>query len=282
MNKKTLNRAVVSFKQVGDTNSNMSSACKFLSFEEIVHGRDATVRITDDGMLFVVDLVVVVTGKSRDDASKVIRMIPENIFQSTKYVMHSMPGKGMGRTKLLKFEDAIELIMVLPGKISKVCRKQMAEIIIRYLDGDSSLLNEIVENHNVGRVNSYANFVQRICADTEKETKSVTSFGYLYALSSPAFPGHIKIGRSIDVFRRLAQLNTGCAPNPHVVIATAPTFNNVKDEKKAHRFFSKFRGAGEFFKVSEEVVKRYFKHVVTARFRWELQKRTDSWNGVMV
>jgi hypothetical protein len=225
---------------------------------------------------------MVVTGKDRNDAGKVIRGLNDEIFQNTKFVNRSLPGKGMGRTKLLKFEEAIELIMVLPGKISKVCRKQMADVIIRYLDGDLSLVNEIAENQKIGRANSYANFVHRICVDTVKETKSVTSFGYIYAFSSPAFPGYIKIGRSIDVIRRLAQLNTGCAPIPHVVIATAPTFNNVKDEKKTHMFFSKFRGAGEFFKVSEEDVKRYFKHTVAARFRWELQKRTNSLNGMML
>jgi hypothetical protein len=84
-----------------------------------VNGRDATVRITDDSLLFAVNLVMVVTGKSRYDAGRVIRGLNDEIFQSTKFGNRSMPGKGMGRTKLLKFEEALELIMVLPGKISR-------------------------------------------------------------------------------------------------------------------------------------------------------------------
>ena len=125
----------------------MSSACKYLSFDEIVRGRDAyTVRITDDGLLFVVDLVMVVTGKSRDDSSRVLRDLPEEVFSQGKFTCKSFPGKGNGRTKLVTFQDAIELIMVLPGKIAKESRVQFAEIIKRYLAGDESLVQEIRTN----------------------------------------------------------------------------------------------------------------------------------------
>ncbi len=57
-----------------------------------------------------------------------------------------MPGKGNGRTKLLTFEDTIELIMVLPGKIAKEFRLKFVEIIKRYLAGDHSLIQEIQAN----------------------------------------------------------------------------------------------------------------------------------------
>ena len=124
----------------------MSSACKYLSFEEIVHGRDASVRITDDGMLFAVDLVMVVTGKDRNNAGRDLRDLNDEIFQSTKIVDRSLPGRGNGRTKLVTFQDALELIMVLPGKIAKESRVQFAEIIKRYLAGDESLVTEIRAN----------------------------------------------------------------------------------------------------------------------------------------
>lgn len=124
----------------------MSSACKYLSFDEIVCGRDATVRITNDGLLFAVDLVMVVTGKNRNEAGEAIRRITEEVFQSSKLLERSLPGRGNGRTKLVTFQDAIELIMVLPGKIAKESRVQFAEIIKRYLAGDESLVQEIRAN----------------------------------------------------------------------------------------------------------------------------------------
>jgi hypothetical protein len=124
----------------------MSSGCKHLSFEEIVHGRDATVRITDDGLLFAVDLVMVVSGKNRNEAGEAIRRITDDVFPSSKFLERSLPGKGNGRTKLITFQDALELIMVLPGKIAKESRVQFAEIIKRYLAGDESLVQEIRAN----------------------------------------------------------------------------------------------------------------------------------------
>jgi hypothetical protein len=129
----------------------------------------------------------------------------------------------------------------------------------------------------MGKVNSYQKFAQESL--TYSEQQSTASFGYIYAFASPAFPGCIKIGRSIDVERRLAQLNTGCAPDPLVVIATAPSFDNVRDEKIAHQHFSDSREAGEFFHLSEEEVKNYFKDIVAAKFHEELEAKTAAING---
>jgi hypothetical protein len=61
-------------------------AAKFITFAEIIQGRDSSVSITDDGMIYAVDLVIVVTGKSRDDAARAIRDLPEEIFQQVKYL----------------------------------------------------------------------------------------------------------------------------------------------------------------------------------------------------
>jgi hypothetical protein len=58
---------------------------KSLSFVEIVQGRDSSVLITDDGLLYAVDLCMVVTGKNRDDAGKAIRNISDEVFQSAKF-----------------------------------------------------------------------------------------------------------------------------------------------------------------------------------------------------
>lgn len=38
-------------------------AQKYFSFAEIIQGRDAVVRVTPDGLLYAVDLVMVMTGK---------------------------------------------------------------------------------------------------------------------------------------------------------------------------------------------------------------------------
>lgn len=77
---------------------------------------------------------------------QVIRDLKEEIFPSSKFVERSLSGKGNGRIKWVTFQDAIELIMVLPGKIAKETRSKFAKIIERYLAGDESLIGEIKAN----------------------------------------------------------------------------------------------------------------------------------------
>jgi hypothetical protein len=122
-------------------------ACsKLFSFAEIVQGRDSSVRVTDDGLLYAVDLAMVVTGKNRDDSGKALRNISDETFLSVKFTDKNTGGSGSSKTKLVSFEHAIELIMVLPGKVAKETRAKFANIIRRYLAGDKSLIVEINAN----------------------------------------------------------------------------------------------------------------------------------------
>ena len=56
-----------------------------ISFAEIVKGRDASVRVTVDGLIYVVDLVMVVTGKDRDHASQALRSISSDLFDTARF-----------------------------------------------------------------------------------------------------------------------------------------------------------------------------------------------------
>jgi len=115
----------------------------FFDFGELVPNGHVTVV---DGHLVAIETTMLVTGKDRNTAGAVLRNIPEEQFSSTKFVERKLPGKGNFRTKLLTFEDTIELIMVLPGKIAKEFRLKFVEIIKRYLAGDKSLIQEIQAN----------------------------------------------------------------------------------------------------------------------------------------
>jgi len=61
------------------------SGGNMISFSEIVQGRDASVRVTVDGMIYAVDLVMVVTGKDRDHASQALRSISSDLFDTTRF-----------------------------------------------------------------------------------------------------------------------------------------------------------------------------------------------------
>jgi hypothetical protein len=97
-------------------------------------------------MIWAVDLIMVVSGKSREDSAKTLRDLPEEVFHKEKISVKSLAGKGNGNTKLVTFQDAIELVMVLPGKVAKETRTRFAGIIQRYMAGDQSLIAEIQYN----------------------------------------------------------------------------------------------------------------------------------------
>lgn len=115
---------------------------KFLSFAEIIQGRDHIVKVSDDGLLYAVDLVMVMTGKNRDMAGNVLRRLPEELFKSSKFI-ERRSARGGRPIKLINFHDAIELVMVLPGKKAKKVKTEFASIIRRYLAGDQTLILEI-------------------------------------------------------------------------------------------------------------------------------------------
>ena len=65
---------------------------QYMSFAEIVQGRDSNVRMTHDGLIYAVDLVMVVTGKNRNDSAKDIRNIDPSSFSDNKFVTRKLSG----------------------------------------------------------------------------------------------------------------------------------------------------------------------------------------------
>jgi hypothetical protein len=124
----------------------MMACSKLFSFAEVVPGCDASVRVTDDGLMVAVDLVMVASGKNKNDAGKDLRELKEDIFPAANFAVRTLAGKGNVNIRLVSFQDAIELIMVLPGKVARETRKAFASIIHRYLAGDKSLITDIEAN----------------------------------------------------------------------------------------------------------------------------------------
>jgi hypothetical protein len=97
-----------------------------MSFDEIVQGRDATVRVIEDSLVDIVDAVMVVTGKNCNDSNELLRDLSPSLFDKEKILTR-------GRRRYLTLRDTITLIMVLPGKMAKEIRCKFAEIIEKYI-----------------------------------------------------------------------------------------------------------------------------------------------------
>ena len=94
-----------------------------LSLEGIAPGD--RVRFTEDGLLYAIDLAMIITEKSRRDAEKEL--------QHFATLMYERNITGKGKTKLISFNDANELITGLPSKLTKTARVKFAKLIKRSL-----------------------------------------------------------------------------------------------------------------------------------------------------
>ena len=105
-----------------------------------------TVTVYPPDRVDAVELTMAMTGKERKYCVDILSKISDDIFNSANFARMKLPGEGNRKTKTLYFKDAIELIMVLPGKVAKQTRQQFADIITRYFAGDASLIPEVQAN----------------------------------------------------------------------------------------------------------------------------------------
>ena len=184
------------------------------------------------------------------------------------------PGPGQRKTPVMTIEGLQRLLQILDGKVCEAFKQEASMILQRYLDGDTSMCAEIEENKAMGKAKSYEKFTKTVMKRAreiaDKEAEEMPPISFVYATKSPAFQGLIKIGKTVDVQARLSNLNTGCAPAPHVVVAVAPTFDNTRDERMAHTFFADARKEGEFFKITEDQAKAFFQTHILAQYQVEL------------
>jgi hypothetical protein len=99
---------------------------KYMSFAEIIQGRESNVKMSKDGLIYAVDMVMVITGKNRNNSCETLRAMKPSLFNNEKFVIYN-------KRKLLSFQHAIELVMVLPGRVAKETRTQFSNIIRRYV-----------------------------------------------------------------------------------------------------------------------------------------------------
>lgn len=123
-----------------------SKPIQSISFAEIIRGRDSTIRVTHDHLIYAVDLVIVVSDLERNQAGLALRRVIEKNLLSIKMIERNTGGKGNARTQLVNLKDALQLIMVLPGEMAKTVRAQIGDIMTKFFAGDESLVDQIHAN----------------------------------------------------------------------------------------------------------------------------------------
>jgi hypothetical protein len=90
-----------------------------------------------------------------------------------------------------------------------------------------------------------------------------SSYGWLYALESQKYPGHLRIGYTYKLQETIAAGRWFTQDDTHFLVACVPTFNPIRDEKLTHNYFASVRSIREGssavrFVTSATSVQRYF------------------------
>ena len=101
----------------------------------------------DPPRVSVYDVLQVVTGCPAYSCSTRWQRLKDNFPEvSTPCANFKFSGRGQVATPVADVRSIAEIIMVLPGRAAAGVRKQAADILVRYLGGDASLVEEVAAN----------------------------------------------------------------------------------------------------------------------------------------
>ena len=125
-----------------------------IDLEDKIPGVTGTIRITPDKKASAFDIIKAFNGAV--NPRKTWADLNKNYMScvTKSYDLYKFPGPGQKKTPVLDSKGVIELIMVLPGTKAASCRKEFAEIIVRYLGGDLSLCYDVAQIHQQRQITS--------------------------------------------------------------------------------------------------------------------------------
>jgi hypothetical protein len=109
------------------------------------------IRMTPDKKAAAIDIVMLATGKDNHDSAQIIRKLEKsddvniaNFFIDVEKYQFSGPGQR--KIYILDASEAIELLMMLPGKKAKAFRRESAALLTRLFSGDPTLHDLLDKN----------------------------------------------------------------------------------------------------------------------------------------
>lgn len=97
----------------------------------------------------VIKLMINTGGNPHDHWSRVTKSYPEIL---DGVVMFKFPGAGQRETATLNARGLVLLLNVFPGKRAAYFRMFSADVVVRYLGGDQTLIAEIQKNNDLQRI----------------------------------------------------------------------------------------------------------------------------------
>ena len=102
----------------------------------------------DPPRVSVLDVIGAVTGHYPVVCSHTFKTLCEQ-FSEVRSITSNFKfgGRGQRDTPVTDAPGIVQIVMVLPGRAADTIRKQAASVLVRYLGGDMSMIDEIAANH---------------------------------------------------------------------------------------------------------------------------------------
>lgn len=107
------------------------------------------IRTTDDGKLSVIDVIRELTGYKQDYAGQILRRIKsDSEAVRANLPEHKFDGERQRKTPVADRETVINIMQMLPGIAGDKFRKEVAKVVLQYLDADITLADDIIQRTN--------------------------------------------------------------------------------------------------------------------------------------
>ena len=98
----------------------------------------------------VYDVLGAVTGYTPNNCVNLWQRLSEQFPEvTTQSSIFKFSGRGQRETPVTDAEGITQIIMLLPGRAAAIARQSAANVVVRYLGGDVSLVGEIMANRNM-------------------------------------------------------------------------------------------------------------------------------------
>ena len=120
-----------------------------LCLQELTDGTVRRIRKTaeDPPRVSVIDTIALITGHTPTVCSHTFQRLKEDYPEvGSDWSNFRFAGRGQRDTPIADARGIVEVIMVLPGRAAGQVRKAAADVMVRYLGGDPSLVDEVAAN----------------------------------------------------------------------------------------------------------------------------------------
>lgn len=107
-----------------------------------------TIRVTPDKKISVFDVISVYSGVKHSKTTwshvqKTHTSMVQNVYH------WKFPGARQRETPVMDLKGILQLVMILPGKRAATTREKFANVLVRYIGGDLTLIDEVIQNKQI-------------------------------------------------------------------------------------------------------------------------------------